>query len=79
MSPVDSNLIGPVVARLKELFGERCNTGTAMREQHGRGEAYTQGYPPDAVVFPESTAEVSEVLKLCHANSVPVIAFGAGT
>src|SRR6187402_3842577 len=79
VSPVASQLIEPVIARLKELFGERCSTGTALREQHGRGEAYPQGYPPDAVVFPDNTAEVSEVLKLCHANSVPVIAFGAGT
>ena len=79
MSPVDNRLVQPVVARLKEIFGERCSTGTALREQHGRGEAFPHAYPPDAVVFPESTQEVSEVMKLCHAHGVPVIAFGAGT
>jgi len=79
VSPVDSQLVQSVVARLKELFGERCSTGTALREQHGRGEAFPHAYPPDAVVFPESTQEVSEVMKLCHAHGVPVIAFGAGT
>jgi len=79
VSPVDADRVGAVIARLKETFGERCSTGTALREQHGRGEAYPHAYPPDAVVYPESTAEVSEVMKLCHAQGVPVIAFGAGT
>jgi D-lactate dehydrogenase (cytochrome) len=79
VSPVATQLLEPVLTQLKARFGERCSTGTALREQHGRGEAYAQGYPPDAVVYPESTAEVSEVMKLCHAHGVPVIAFGAGT
>jgi glycolate oxidase len=34
---------------------------------------------PDAVVFPESTAEVCAIVKLAAAGGVPVIARGAGT
>jgi D-lactate dehydrogenase (cytochrome) len=71
--------IEAVVSTLKARFGARCSTGQALRDQHGRGEAYAQGHAPDAVVWPESTAEVSEVMALCHAHGVPVIAFGAGT
>lgn len=39
--------------------------------------AYT--CPPLCVVLPSSTEEVSEVLKICHAENVPVIPRGAGT
>jgi len=34
---------------------------------------------PDAVVFPETTAEVSAIVKLAAASGLPVIARGAGT
>ena len=34
---------------------------------------------PLAVVLPRTTAEVAEVLRLCHAMSVPVVPRGAGT
>jgi D-lactate dehydrogenase (cytochrome) len=34
---------------------------------------------PDVVCFPESTVEVSEILKVSHRYGVPVIPFGAGT
>ena len=79
MSTAGSNAVETVVAELKAMFGDRCSTGTALREQHGRGEAYPEGAPPDAVVWPENTGEVSATLRLCHAHGVPVIPFGAGT
>ncbi len=34
---------------------------------------------PAAVVLPETEAQVVEILKLCHAANVPVVARGAGT
>ncbi|WP_224813579.1 FAD-linked oxidase C-terminal domain-containing protein [Hasllibacter sp. MH4015] len=35
--------------------------------------------PPLAVVLPSSTEEVAEILKICHAQGVPVVPRGAGT
>ncbi|MCC1491015.1 FAD-linked oxidase C-terminal domain-containing protein [Cognatishimia sp. F0-27] len=35
--------------------------------------------PPLAVVLPASTQEVADVLKLCHAEGVPVVPRGSGT
>jgi glycolate oxidase len=34
---------------------------------------------PDAVVFPRSTAQVAEVVKLCNQHGAPIVARGAGT
>ncbi|MCV2876951.1 FAD-binding protein [Rhodobacteraceae bacterium XHP0102] len=35
--------------------------------------------PPLAAVLPQSTAEVSEVLRICHEEGVPVVPRGSGT
>ena len=34
---------------------------------------------PDVVVLPETEAEVAAILRLCHAENIPVVARGAGT
>jgi len=34
---------------------------------------------PDLVVFPENTAQVAEVMRICHRAGVPVVPRGAGT
>ena len=64
---------------LKSAFGERVSTVESVRVQHGRGEACVYVGAPDAVIWPESTAEVSEILRTCNERRVPVIAYGAGT
>jgi D-lactate dehydrogenase (cytochrome) len=71
--------VARAIEQLRLQFGERLSVGTAVREHHGRGEAYPQGFPPDAVIWPVSTAEVSRIVKVCNELHVPVIAFGAGT
>jgi len=64
---------------LRERFGERLSTAAAVREQHGRDESPFPVTPPDAVVFCESTEEVSAVVRLASEHGVPVIPFGVGS
>ena len=64
---------------LLALFGERASFSAALREQHSHGEGYAAVGMPDAVVFAETTDEVSALLKLCSAARVPVVPFGAGS
>jgi D-lactate dehydrogenase (cytochrome) len=68
-----------VIDGLSRRFGPRLSVGDAVRAQHGRGEARDGGGVPDAVVWPESTAEVVGIVRACAAERVPVIAHGAGT
>ena len=64
---------------LRGTVDQRLSTSLAVREQHGQDESYHEGRAPDAVVFPRSTEEISEIVKLCAVHSVPVIPFGTGT
>ena len=64
---------------LKQQFGDRFHTGQAMRDQHAHTTTYIKPQAPDAVVFPTSTKEVSDIIKVCAAHSVPVIGYGTGT
>jgi D-lactate dehydrogenase (cytochrome) len=66
-------------ATLAARYGARFSRSQALREQHGGGETHHAIAGPDAVFFAESTAEVAEAVKLCAAEGIPVIAFGAGT
>ena len=72
--PVDA-----VIAALAARFGNRLVTSQAVREQHGNTLTWVGNQPPDAVVFPQATEDVQEVVRLCAAERVPVIAFGTGT
>ena len=64
---------------LRTLFGDRLHLGDAICLQHGHSETHFPDMPPQAVVFPHSTEEVVDLVKLCSAARVPVIPFGAGT
>lgn len=68
-----------VVKLLKQRFGDRLQTGEAMRQQHGHTTTYIPTQAPDAVFFPETTEEISDAVRLCHEHGVAVIPFGAGS
>jgi D-lactate dehydrogenase (cytochrome) len=68
-----------LIDTLKASFAERCSTALVVREQHGRDESSFAAPPPAVVVFAQSTADVSAVVKLASQYSVPVIPFGVGS
>ncbi len=67
------------LAALAARFGEQCQTGQAVRDQHGQSEAHFAPMPPDAVVFARSTQDVVDLVDLSRGAQVPIIAYGAGT
>ena len=64
---------------LCQIVGDRVTTAAAIREQHGKDESFHACAPPDAVVFAQTTDEVSRIVMACAARDVPVIPFGTGT
>ncbi|MEM7300172.1 MAG: FAD-linked oxidase C-terminal domain-containing protein [Pseudomonadota bacterium] len=64
---------------LKQRFGDRFHTGQTLREQHSHTTTYIPSQAPDAVVYPHSTQEVQEIVRVCAEHKVPIIPFGTGT
>jgi glycolate oxidase len=58
-----------VVRRREELITYECDGLTGYRDLHA----------PALVVLPSTTAQVAEIVALCHRESIPWIARGAGT
>ena len=71
--------LSSALKEIRGVLGDRLTTVRAVRERHGKDETYHPGAPPDAVAFPHSTAEVSQVVGICAAHGIAVIPFGTGT
>ncbi len=67
--------------QLKAIVGEdNFQFGEDVNEDFSRDEMPIYGTKmPQAVVFPANTQEVSDIMKLCYDNDVPVTVRGAGT
>src|SRR5262247_188965 len=75
----DPAAVKAVIAALAARFGNRLVTSQAVREQHGNTTTWVANEPPDAVVFPQTTIDVQEIVRICAAHHMPVIPFGTGT
>lgn len=64
---------------LRALLGDRFAVAEAVREQHSHDEAHHAPHMPDAVVWPETTEEVRQIVQLCAATRTPITPFGAGS
>jgi len=67
-----------VLASLSEIVGkEHLLVDPERVEPYGQ-DAVTEKFPPEAVVFPRTTAEVSAILQLANKARFPVTARGGG-
>ncbi|MBZ9726309.1 FAD-binding protein [Mesorhizobium sp. CO1-1-11] len=74
LSPVEN-----VIARIREIAGDRVSQGQADREAHSHGESWHAAPLPDAVVYAQNAEEVARIARICHDARVPLIPFGTGT
>ncbi len=67
-----------VIDKLREIVGD-CNVvvDPTSVEPYG-ADAVREKFPPEAVVFPESTAEMVDILRLANEYLFPVTARGGG-
>ena len=54
-----------VQAELKKIFNGRFSTSESTRANYARGEETYEPVLSQAVVFPETNEEVSQILKKC--------------
>ena len=65
--------------KLMDLLQDRFTTSDSVLINFAKGEDAYDPVKSEAVVFPNSNEELSEVLKLCNEHKTPVVPYGTGT
>ena len=65
--------------KLMDLLQDRFTTSDSVLVNFAKGEDAYDPVKSEAVVFPNSNEELSEVLKLCNEHKTPVVPYGTGT
>ncbi len=76
------NRLSPALAeQIRSILGNhRFQYGETVKEAYSHDEMPIYGkYFPEAVCLVESTEEVSEIMKMCWDNNIPVTVRGSGT
>lgn len=60
------------LAQALDLQPQQVSTQREVLEQHGQGESYDGTFLPDAVVYPESTADVQRVVRYAQKTNTPI-------
>ncbi|MFK0273417.1 FAD-binding oxidoreductase [Ensifer sp. NPDC090286] len=71
--------IAAAKAELSARFGDRFQTGEAIRAQHAHTTTYIPAQLPDGVAFAESAGDVREIVQIAARHKVPLIPFGTGS
>jgi D-lactate dehydrogenase (cytochrome) len=72
--------IEELVTALRSVLPEsQVTSNQTILEQHSRDESYHTPSLPDIVVFPTTTEDVSNVMKIANKYKVPVVPFGRGS
>ena len=64
---------------LESFLGDRFSVAESIRSNYARGEDVFDPVLSLGVAFPNDNKEVSEIIKFCNKNSVPIVPFGTGT
>jgi D-lactate dehydrogenase (cytochrome) len=75
-----SSLTQAHVAQLTSMLSaERVSVKRADLDLHARDQSFHDPHLPEVIIWPESTQEVSAILRFANAALIPVTAWGAGT
>ena len=64
---------------LISLLSDRFSITEGIRNNYARGEDVFEPVLPLGVAFPETTNEISSIVKICNKHSIPIVPFGTGT
>ncbi|MCL4107630.1 UNVERIFIED_CONTAM: hypothetical protein GTU68_022091 [Idotea baltica] len=71
--------IEAALADLQTLLGDRLSRSKSDLALHGQSETYFAQTPPDAVAYPNTTADIAEIAKICTRHECPLVPWGTGT
>jgi len=80
-SVLNKGTISPAhVNQFRQIVGENyLLVDTESLNRYGRDETEELLYPPEIVLRPRTTEEISAILKICNRDQIPVTPRGAGT
>ncbi|SMX37958.1 FAD-binding oxidoreductase [Octadecabacter ascidiaceicola] len=71
--------IDAAIRALSTVLGDRLSLSKPDLDAHGQSESHFDAIAPDAVAYPASTDEVSQIMTICSGHHCPVVGYGAGT
>jgi D-lactate dehydrogenase (cytochrome) len=71
--------IDAAIRALEPVLGDRLSLSKPDLAARGTSETHFDAMPPDAVAYPRTTQQVSQIVKICAQHRCPVIGYGAGT
>lgn len=76
----ESNIATEIIDRFRQIAGhEQVIVEASGMEDYGHDKTEDYFFMPDVVIKPGTPQEISEILKICHINKIPVTPRGAGT
>lgn len=76
----DKYLLTDLVVAFRAVIGDAyVFTDEEALARYGQDETEDLNFPPDIVLLPRTTSEISEVMKICYRHKIPVTPRGAGT
>lgn len=71
--------ISSALDALDLVLRDRLSRSKSDLDIHSRSEAHFAPCPPDAVAYPETTAEIQALVRICAEHGCPIIPWGTGT
>jgi D-lactate dehydrogenase (cytochrome) len=68
-----------ILKELRYTVKNRISTDPIELQKHAGGCFYVESSPPEVVVWPETSEEITKILKICNDNNIFVVPYGAGT
>jgi len=75
--PSESTL--QTIESLQQKFAKQMSLSISDREHHGRDPGHFDSMPADAVIYPQSTEQVRDIVQICAAHKTPMIPYGVGS
>jgi D-lactate dehydrogenase (cytochrome) len=75
-----NNTLQVLLKRIKQIVGpENVSINKEDLETHAKDRSFHSPVFPDIVIWPKSTLQVSEIMKVANSTGIPVTAWGGGS